>query len=770
MSRLAARRLRGEEGASLIIAMAFIVLFSLLLTALLSFATTSFSSQSTIQKNIKASAAAAAAIDTAVAKVRQDPTMLLGGDPASTPAGSCGGTLLTYTPTSGAAVPVTCTAVAGTDTVQPGVGGPANALLTLGGGGITANGAGVVKTAGSVFSTAGINLGSATLDATDYATTAQGACTPAPNADPTASLTPWLAVNTQCNAPATAAQIGDGANPAADPRYNSRTADVPSSPADFNPVPTSAGNCTGRTLTFKPGHYTDPTWFSTAKWPLVVCGAGTLANVLYFSPGAYYFDFGANGESNLWNVQTATVIGGKRSAGYTGNAAPAAITPDAAPANCVNDATAGQFSGVQFILGGASQIVLSSGAKMELCPRVDAKGFGIPIVGLPSTDPGVGGIINGTARLVPRTAVTPVGTPAQVTTCTAGSVSATQFAFSGGAGTAGLVPVPLAPGGTPIDNSVAQAGGNTVATAVPAGAVASALMCGLDWAGNAAAPTVPTGSTITAVTLDVAHQELPCLGTSSNADGLGGTGPCTAASRPPDPNEGPETGNKGDCDNDDPCLGAALNVSITANVVTSSGNCAVTITPRNTLGTDALQSCVGGLINSTSLATFLSTMRITYSVTVNGSPATSPAAQAFLDGIVVHVNYTAPTFRPGNGCGAPPCQELSTVNVGGVNAPVLATWGTGYFPEGVLTLGFSSTSKIAFDRGLIASTVTLGGLPAADNGKGRFRLGTGGSGRTFILTAQSGTQKVSARIRVVDSASAAPHGFAVAVREWSTAP
>ena len=123
MNRLAARRLQGEGGASLIIAMAFILLFSVLLTALLSFATTSFSSQASIQKNSKDQAAAAATIDTAVARVRNDPTMLVGGDPAT--GGSCGGTLLTYHPTNGAHdATVSCTPVAGSDAVQPGVGGP----------------------------------------------------------------------------------------------------------------------------------------------------------------------------------------------------------------------------------------------------------------------------------------------------------------------------------------------------------------------------------------------------------------------------------------------------------------------------------------------------------------------------------------------------------------------------------------------------------------------------------------------------------------------
>src|SRR5262245_6468054 len=79
VNRLVARRMRGEEGASLMLAMAFIVLFALMLTALLAFATTSFQSQATVNKLGHAADSAAAGIDTAIARVRNDPQMLLGG-------------------------------------------------------------------------------------------------------------------------------------------------------------------------------------------------------------------------------------------------------------------------------------------------------------------------------------------------------------------------------------------------------------------------------------------------------------------------------------------------------------------------------------------------------------------------------------------------------------------------------------------------------------------------------------------------------------------
>jgi hypothetical protein len=761
--RVAARRGRGEEGASLVIAMAFIVLFSLVLTAVLAFSTTSFQSQATIADNARAARAASAGIDTAVARIRNDPAMLLGGPSA------CSGVLMNYNPTdSTPSSSVGCTAVPATDAVQPGVGGPANALLTLGAGGITSSGSGVVKTTGNVFSNSGITLnGAGVLDATDYAVTATGACgTSVPNADSSASISPWLAVTTQCNAAATVPQYGDGADPrAADNRFLSRMADVP---LTYNATPT----CTGRTLTFSPGRYTDPTWFATTKWPAVVCGAGTLPTSIYFSPGAYYFDFGAGGESTTWTLTNISVIGGARSAAYNGNAQPSFPTnmqDGTNPVNCQTESGNGAATGLQFILGGASQMVLGSQAKVELCPKVDTNGFGVAVLGLNSGDPGVVGGSSGSKTLVPRTAVAPVGTTAQIASCTQGTASSTQIAMQNPVATfPASVTAPSAVT-SPIDTVTASAGGPTVSSnppPVPVGGTASVELCGFDWNGTVG---VPPGSTVNGVSLDIAHYELPCLSGSQN-DGPNGTGVCKSTPDLVDENPFEHLGGEvglPDCDIDDPCV----NASITATVSTSIGNCTVTIANRVTLGTDPFAACIntgpGGLINSATPtdANFASSIKISYQVRVNSLPV----AQAFLDGIVVHLDYTTPATHAGSGCVvALSCAALSSVNAGPINAPVFANWGTAYFPSAAVNLDFSGSTKIAFDRGLIASSVTLTNLPATDT-KGRFRLSTG-SGRTVILTAQSGNQKVYARVRIVDSQTASPHGFAVAVREWSTAP
>ena len=112
---------------------------------------------------------------------------------------------------------------------------PRNALLTVGtGSGISSSGAAgtTIKTTGNVFSASSISLGGTVINDTlhaDYAITAKGALlTYARSPIPPPASSPWFAVNTRCNAPATVPQINDGNDPqATDVRYTSRLADVP---------------------------------------------------------------------------------------------------------------------------------------------------------------------------------------------------------------------------------------------------------------------------------------------------------------------------------------------------------------------------------------------------------------------------------------------------------------------------------------------------------------------------------------------------------------
>ena len=147
MTHRAVRRLHGEDGASLVLAMAFLILFGLILVALLGFAVTSFKAGGDVGDREKATYAADAAIDTAVARMRQDAGMQTGRNASYTGSQPCG---LTYHPTDGTPdATATCNPQTTSGAVLPGIDGPANTILTRAGG-LTATG-GPLVTNGNVF-------------------------------------------------------------------------------------------------------------------------------------------------------------------------------------------------------------------------------------------------------------------------------------------------------------------------------------------------------------------------------------------------------------------------------------------------------------------------------------------------------------------------------------------------------------------------------------------------------------------------------------------
>ena len=77
--------------------------------------------------------------------------------------------------------------------------------------------------------------------------------------------------------------------------------------------------------------------------------------------------------------------------------------------------------------------------------------------------------------------------------------------------------------------STAVAGGpSTVSNPppIPVGGTGSVLLCGFDWTNTV---TVPPGSTITGLSLDISHNELPCpAGNQQDSGGPSGNGTCTA--------------------------------------------------------------------------------------------------------------------------------------------------------------------------------------------------------------------------------------------------
>jgi Tfp pilus assembly protein PilX len=353
MTHRAVRRLHGEDGASLVLAMAFLILLSLILVALLGFAVTSFKAGGDVGDREKATYAANAAIDTAVARIRQDASMQVGRNASYSPSQACG---LTYHPTDGTPdATATCTPQTGSGAVRPGIDSPANAILTRNGD-LTVSGAGKLHTTGNVFVNGALSATSgAVIDAHDYAIAATGSCTPNPAVPPSVD-----AVKTYCNATAAnAPQFADGADPGWTP---------PPLPANapVDPVPTCGDGSGNRVLTYSPGMYTSTLLLSgtTTSCPTWV------PNVFYFKPGVYYFNLSpSNGTQNIWSITGIVVGGTPKGAWYAGSQIPQVPTNGATTSAACDQAA----PGVQFVLTGSSQIRLATPAtgtavsSLELC-------------------------------------------------------------------------------------------------------------------------------------------------------------------------------------------------------------------------------------------------------------------------------------------------------------------------------------------------------------------------------------------------------------------
>ena len=132
-------------------------------------------------------------------------------------------------------------------------------------------------------------------------------------------------------------------------------------------LPTQTVPACAAVMTFQPGRYTDV--LSLSNRTSTLCQGGNA--VLHFLPGVYYFEFGPSNLMVPWALTAGTVIGGALRAGVTlGPGMPVSN-------NCVSPVpTPGSTwlappptDGVTFVFSGGSQMVMSLSAKMELCGR-----------------------------------------------------------------------------------------------------------------------------------------------------------------------------------------------------------------------------------------------------------------------------------------------------------------------------------------------------------------------------------------------------------------
>ena len=125
----------------------------------------------------------------------------------------------------------------------------------------------------------------------------------------------------------------------------------------------------GGTLQFRPGLYTEASTFEDPDY------GGCANGFLYFRPGVYYFDFGFADNDHVWNMGNTTIVGGEPKGwnpdGGTPGGALGRLLGDREGAVCQTEKDSLTAEGVQWVLGGESQID-ASGATVELCAKASA--------------------------------------------------------------------------------------------------------------------------------------------------------------------------------------------------------------------------------------------------------------------------------------------------------------------------------------------------------------------------------------------------------------
>jgi hypothetical protein len=330
------RRLRShtrgqrEEGAALALALAFFVLFFVLIGVVFSFASSSFLQSNTMVSQRNAAYAVNGGMDAAIRLAQNDTTNKVIGsvsDP-NCKADGTSGAFLTQT-INGTQVSVKCTAATGSGQTIGTTSSPGFAILTLApfGGTGTSGGcsdrpnveAGIVQPkAANLVTVVGDVYVNSGIDTSQYV----GGCPQESNTTDHINVVGNALVREGCAdlvilqpfppvTPAYKATCPIASNPPAaltDPGItNAADWSLPfTTPPPVQAVPSCGAS---PLVTFTPGTYNDVTAFNT------LMGGGCPNHLFWFQPGAYYFDF-TNSGTHEWAVNdpTARVVGGQANA------------------------------------------------------------------------------------------------------------------------------------------------------------------------------------------------------------------------------------------------------------------------------------------------------------------------------------------------------------------------------------------------------------------------------------------------------------------------
>jgi hypothetical protein len=353
MRRVARRR--DERGTSLVLALAFMTLFGVSAGLLAQFGAVSFQTVQAVRDQRSAVYSAQGAVDTAIDNVRSNSSW-----------GTNGGTCPTVSFPAVAGHTIDATCVGQAPNGSSGANFPQNAILTMasvasGETGLTTGNIffpGTVKVGGPVFSNSGITAtslfgsGGASAFSSSSAVTARGACTGTVTGNPA-----------KCNEGSASHPEGN------DPNYPSPLSVIPSRRAV--PACPATGN---KVIAFQPGFYDDAVALSNLTND---CDNA----VLWFQPGAYYFDFdwSTATSENTWTIFNSSInIVGGTPKGWSPTSPTRPVIPE--PGACKTDTDATPNDGVQWVFGGDSNIMGALG-DIELCGSPDANGRELVIYG-----------------------------------------------------------------------------------------------------------------------------------------------------------------------------------------------------------------------------------------------------------------------------------------------------------------------------------------------------------------------------------------------------
>ncbi|MEU6477356.1 hypothetical protein ABZ858_10770 [Streptomyces sp. NPDC047017] len=350
--RLKPRRRRDDEqGATLILALAFVVVFTLVTVSLLSFAGTGLKAASVYVDQGKRAYSADGATQLAIKNFSQ-------GNPCAD---------YTAPPINGRQMIVHCdplnTSPATTRATQP-----QDALRSLGratGDGIDVTTRGL-RVQGSVFSHSDITTGAGASMVVSGDVSAVGDCSGAVSQTPLPPTQAPYAHDCADDTPSAPADEVVGADPDYTP------------PATAVPARQSVPACPGPgswLVRLRPGYYDD------ARALTRLTGGDCHHVVVWLQPGVYYFDFTFSGGSAVWTVDdpTVSVVGGTQE-GWDPGAATRPAVPD--PGGC--DRT--RPEGVEVMMGGGSRFQVDRG-HAELCAPVTPDAQQVAVYGVQPPKP-----------------------------------------------------------------------------------------------------------------------------------------------------------------------------------------------------------------------------------------------------------------------------------------------------------------------------------------------------------------------------------------------